>query len=55
MKTHCIIVSGVHSAVDKTGLAKEIQKNIKGSSYKYLDPCLNVLNLKLKIIQLLDK
>ena len=26
MKTHCIIVSGVHSAVDKVALAKEIQK-----------------------------
>ncbi len=48
MKTHCIIVSGVHSAVDKVGLAKEIQKNIKGSSYKYLDPCLNVLKPKTK-------
>ena len=48
MKTHCIIVSGVHSAVDKVGLAKKIQKNIKGSSYKYLDPCLNVLKPKTK-------
>ena len=48
MKTHCIIVSGVHSAVDKVGLAKEIRKNIKGSSYKYLDPCLNVLKPKTK-------
>ena len=47
-KTHCIIVSGVHSALDKIGLAKEIQKNIKGSSYKYLDPCLNVLKPKTK-------
>jgi len=46
MKTHCIIVSGVHSAVDKIELAKGIQKNIKGSSYKYLDPCLNVLKPK---------
>ena len=43
-KIHCIIISGVHSAIDKVGLAKEIQKNIEGSStYKYLDPCLNVL------------
>ena len=48
MKTHCIIVSGVHSAVDKVSLAKEIRKNIKGSSYKYLDPCLNVLKPKTK-------
>ena len=48
MKTHCIIVSGVHSAVDKVGLAKEIRKNIKGSSYKYLDPCLNVMKPKTK-------
>jgi len=48
MKTHCIIVSGVHSAVDKIGLAKAIQKNIKSSSYKYLDPCLNVLKPKTK-------
>ena len=48
MKTHCIIVSGVHSAVDKVGLAKGIQKNIKGLSYKYLDPCLNVLKPKTK-------
>ena len=48
MKVHGIIVSGVHSAVDKIGLAKEIQKNIKGSSYKYLDPCLNVLKPKTK-------
>ena len=46
-KIHCIIISGVHSAIDKVGLAKEIQKNIKGSSsYKYLDPCLNVLKPK---------
>ena len=46
-KTHCVIVSGVHSALNKVGLAKEIQKNIKGSSsYKYLDPCLNVLKPK---------
>ena len=46
-KTHCIIISGVHSAIDKVGLAKEIQKNIKGkSTYKYLDPCLNVLKPK---------
>jgi len=48
-KTHCIVVSGVHSAIDKVGLAKEIQKNITGSSsYKYLDPCLNVLKPKTK-------
>ena len=48
-KTHCIVVSGVHSAIDKVGLAKEIQKNISGSSsYKYLDPCLNVLKPKTK-------
>ena len=46
-KIHCIVISGVHSAIDKVGLAKEIQKNIKGSSsYKYLDPCLNVLKPK---------
>ena len=46
-KTHCIIISGVHSAIDKVGLAKEIQKNIKGKlTYKYLDPCLNVLKPK---------
>ena len=44
MKTHCIIVSGVHSALDKIGLAKGIQQNAKGKiSYKYLDPCLNVV------------
>jgi|TARA_Y100000310_G_scaffold34246_1_gene32395 CTP synthase (UTP-ammonia lyase) len=43
MKTHGIVVSGVHSGMDKVKLAKEIQKNIPGqSSYKYLDPCLNV-------------
>jgi len=46
-KTHCIIISGVHSAIDKVGLAKEIQKNIKERvTYKYLDPCLNVLKPK---------
>ena len=43
MKTHGIIVSGVHSGMDKVVLAKEIQKNITDCSYKYLDPCLNVL------------
>ena len=43
MKTHGIIVSGVHSGMDKVILAKEIQKNVKDCSYKYLDPCLNVL------------
>ena len=44
MKTHCIIVSGVHSALDKIGLARGIQQNAKGKiSYKYLDPCLNVV------------
>ena len=43
MKTHGIIVSGVHSGMDKVILAKEIQKNIEDCSYKYLDPCLNVL------------
>jgi len=40
---HIIVVSGVHSGMDKVVLAKEIQKNIKDCSYKYLDPCLNVL------------
>ena len=43
MKTHGILISGVHSGMDKVVLAKEIQKNIKDCSYKYLDPCLNVL------------
>ena len=43
MKTHGIVVSGVHSGMDKVVLAKEIQKNVKDCSYKYLDPCLNVL------------
>ena len=43
MKTHGIIVSGVHSGMDKVVLAKEIKKNITDCSYKYLDPCLNVL------------
>ena len=43
MKTHGIIVSGVHSGMDKVILAKEIQKNVKDCSYKYLDPRLNVL------------
>ena len=43
MKTHGIVVSGVHSGMDKVILAKEIQKNIEDCSYKYLDPCLNVL------------
>jgi len=41
--THIIILNGVHSAVDKVGLAKDLMKSIKGSvDYKYLDPCLNV-------------
>ena len=48
MKTHGIIVSGVHSGMDKVVLAKEIQKNVKDCSYKYLDPCLNVLKPKTK-------
>jgi len=43
MKTHGILISGVHSGMDKVVLAKEIQKNVRDSSYKYLDPCLNVL------------
>ena len=43
MKTHGIIVSGVHSGMDKVVLAKEIKKHIEDCSYKYLDPCLNVL------------
>jgi CTP synthase (UTP-ammonia lyase) len=41
--THVIILNGVHSAVDKVGLAKDLHKSLKGSiDYKYLDPCLNV-------------
>ena len=40
---HIIVVSGVHSGMDKVVLAKEIQKHIEDCSYKYLDPCLNVL------------
>jgi len=40
---HIIVVSGVHSGMDKVVLAKEIKKNITDCSYKYLDPCLNVL------------
>jgi CTP synthase (UTP-ammonia lyase) len=40
---HSIILNGVHSAVDKEGLARAIQQSVKGKTdYKYLDPCLNV-------------
>ena len=40
---HTIILNGVHSAVDKEGLARAIQQSVKGKTdYKYLDPCLNV-------------
>ena len=41
--THIIILNGVHSAVDKEGLARAIQQSARGKTdYKYLDPCLNV-------------
>ena len=43
MKTHAVIISGIHSGVDKIGLAKEIQEQLGDNcTYKYFDPCLNV-------------
>ena len=42
MKTHGIIISGIHSGVNKNKLAESIQKYKKDLTYKYLDPCLNV-------------
>ena len=36
MKTHAVIISGIHSGVDKIGLAKEIQEQLGDNcTYKY--------------------
>jgi len=43
MKTLAVIISGIHSGVNKIGLAEEIQEQLGANcTYKYFDPCLNV-------------